>query len=110
MAATKRPASHARRTSESVFLASENAAHAAHAAGQDDHVELVKIDLLHGAVRLHRDALAALDARAADAGIADLHAAAAENVARSDRLDGLKAVSQNDPDHDYPSRQALTYP
>ena len=67
---------------------------------------MFKVGFLHGAVGLDGNAMPRFDHRPADARKLYLHTAPAQNVARRDGFDRLKAGTQNHNNHFYTSRQA----
>ena len=87
-------------------LAAENRPHAAEPSGEHDHLGMFKVGFLHGAVGLDSNAVSRLDHCAADARKLNLHTAPAQNVARRNGFDRLKAGTQNHNNHFYSSRQA----
>ena len=87
-------------------LTAENRPHAAEPSGKHDHLGMFKVGFLYGAVGLDGNTVPRFDHRAADARKLNLHTAPAQNVARRDGFDRLKAGTQNHNNHFYSSRQA----
>ena len=68
--------------------------YAAEPARQHDHFKIIDVQVGKRTVRLHADAVTALDHAPLQRGELHVHAAAAQNITRRKRLDRLKASAQ----------------